>query len=416
MRNIIATCLFAGLISALPAAAGPCPGNVIFQDSFASANPSLDLGTYPQSKITIQGGTAVASLLQTGTMTRTEEYSGARYGDVSVCVTVGSVATDKAENEIAGVIFWALDYTSFYSFQVNFTNGQFDVSQRLPSGQWGMPLVWTSSPAIVQGMGKTNALRVQTKGNTATLFINDQQVGVFNGTAALPAGGGQVGFYGQGDGTDTLQFTNFAVASTQSATPLSASAGCPGTVILQDQFPDGDPYMNIQPTAGAQGNVQAGKGQIILLQASYGLAVQYLGMQFGDANICATFNTLPADKAENQMAGIEFWATDYANIYSFLVNPTNGQFQIAQKVGGVWTLLVNSTPNATVVRGMGKTNTLRVQTKGNLASLYINNQLVETISAAPPAGGGVVGFYAQSDATFTTKETWQISNLAVAVQ
>jgi hypothetical protein len=57
-----------------------------------------------------------------------------------------------------------------------------------------------------------------------------------------------------------------------------------------------------------------------------------------------------------------------------------------------------------------------VQTKGNAASLYINNQLVETFSAVPPAGGGVVGFYTQSDSAWTTKETWQISNLTVAVQ
>jgi hypothetical protein len=353
MRNVIATCLFAGLISSHPAAAANCPGNVVFQDSFSSANASLDLTSYPQSKITIQGGMAAASLLQPGSA-RMEEYWGARYGDVDVCVTIGTLATDKAENEIGGVIFWAADYTSFYDFQVNTTSGQFDVAQRLPSGQWNVALAWTPSQAIVQGMGKTNALRVQTKGSTSTLFINDQQVGTFNG--AVPAGGGQVGFYGQGDGTDTLQFTNFAVASTQSATPLSASAACPGKVIFQDQFPDGDPYMIFQASAGAQGSVQGGKGQITLLQASYGQAVQYAGFQFGDANICATFNTLPADKAENQMAGIEFWATDYANIYSFLINPTNGQFQLAQKVGGAWTIIVNSTPNAAVVRSISTIN------------------------------------------------------------
>jgi hypothetical protein len=413
MRTVIATCLFSGVISVLPAAAANCPGNVVMQDSFASANPSLDLAPYPQSKITIQGGTAVASLLQPGSQ-RTEEYWGARYGDVNVCVTLGTVATEKAENELGGVVFWAVDYASFYVFQVNPTNGQFDVAQRLASGQWNLAVGWTASPAIMQGMGKTNSLRVQTKGSTATLFVNDQQVGTVNGTS--PTGGGQVGFYGQGDGTDTLQFTNFAVASAQSATPLPASAACPGTVIFQDRFPDGDSYMNVQPSAAVQESAQGGKGQITLLQASYGQAVQYGGFQFGDANICAAFNTLAADKAENQMAGIEFWATDYANICSFLVNPTNGQFQLAQKVGGVWTIIVNSTPNAAVLRGMGKTNMLRVQTKGNMASLFINDQLVETFSAPPPAGGGVVGFYTQSDSSFTTKETWQISNLTVAVQ
>jgi len=413
MRNVKATCFLAGLISVVPAGAATCPGNVVFQDSFESVNPSLDVASYPQSKIIIQGGTAVTSLLQPGKMARTEEYWGARYGDVNVCVTVGTVATEPAENELGGVVFWATDYANFYDFQVNPTNGQFAVAQRLPSGQWGMPVAWTTSPVIVQGMGKTNALRVQTKGSTATLYINDQLVGTFAGTA--PAGGGQVGFYGQGDGTDTLQFTKFAVASTQSATPLPAAADCPGTVIFQDKFPDGDSYMNIAPSAGVQGGVQGGKGQITLLQASYGQAVQYPGMQFGDANICATFNTLPTDKAENQMAGIEFWATDYANIYSFLINSTNGQFQLAQKVGGNWTIIVNSTPNAAVLKGMGKTNMLRVQTKGNMASLYINNQLVESFSAAPPVGGGVVGFYVQSDSAWTSKETWQISNLTVAV-
>jgi hypothetical protein len=346
-------------------------------------------------------------------MSRLEEYWGARYGDVNVCVTVGTNATEKPENQIGGIIFWAADYSNFYSFQVNSTNGQFDVAQ-LAGGKWGVAVAWAASPVIVQGLGKTNVLRVQTKRNSATLFINDQQVGTFNGTA--PPGGGQVGFYGQGDGTDTVEFTAFAVASTQSATPLPASAACPGTVIFQDKFSDGDSFFNLQTGTPAQLSVQGGKGQIIVQQASYGQSVQYTGLQFGDANICGTFNTLPTDKAENQMAGIEFWATDYSNLCSFIINPTNGQFQIAQKIAGNWTVIVTSTPNTAVVRGMGKTNTLRVQTKGNLASFYINNQLVETFTVTAPAGGGVVGVYAQSDSTFTTKETWQISNLTVAVQ
>ena len=267
-------------------------------------------------------------------------------------------------------------------------------------------------------MGKSNALRVQTKGNTATLFINDQQVGSFTGTP--PAGGGQVGFYSESlstaTSTDTFDFTNFAVASTQSAAPLPASAACPGTVVFQDLFPNGDTFLNLQTGAQAQLAEQDGKGEIVLLQGGYGQAAQYTGNQFGDANICATFNTLPTDKSENQMAGLEFWATDYTTLYMFLINPTTGQFQLAQKTAGNWIFVVNSPPNAAIVQGMGKTNALRVQTKGNVAWLYINNQLVDTLTANAPAGGGVVGIYAQSDSSLTAKETWQVSNLTVAVQ
>ena len=79
-------------------------------------------------------------------------------------------------------------------------------------------------------------------------------------------------------------------------------------------------------------------------------------------------------------------------------------------------MVVNSMPTAAIVQGMGKINTLRVQTKGNSAWLFINNQQVESFTAAAPPGGGAIGFYAQSDPTFTTKETWQISNVTVAVQ
>ena len=412
MRHPLAAFSLIGLLSALPAAAATCPGNVIFQDSFTSANTSLDLGVYPQSKIAIQGGKATVTLLNTG-MARVDEYWGARYGDANVCLTVGTLATEKADGQTGGIVFWAADYNSYYDFQVSPTIGQFDVAQHLPNGQWAMPVAWTASPAIVKDLGKTNVLRLQTKGNTATLFINDQQVGTFNGTP--PAGGGQVGFFAQATGPDNVELSDFSVTSSQSATPLPASATCPGTVIFQDPFPAGDTFLTPQPAAGSQVSVDGGKGQIILLQANYGQAVQYTGNQFGDANICASFNTLPADKSENQMAGIEFWAVDYANVFTFMINPTNGQYQLAQKIGGNWTMVVTSTPNPAILQGMGKTNALRIQTKGNSAWLYINNQLVESFTAAAPAGGGVVGFYAQSDASLTAKETWQISNLAVAV-
>jgi hypothetical protein len=413
MRNALARAILFCMFALLPVYAAPCPGIVILQDAFTAANPSLDVNPYAQSKIAVQGGKAEMTLIQPGYV-RAEEYWGKQFGDMNVCVTVTTPATDKAEGQSAGIIFWAPDYNSYYTFEVNPGTGQYMVGQKQATG-WTFPVGLTASPAIAQGMGKSNTLRVQTRGNTATLFINDQQVGTVTGTP--PAGGGQVGFTGESQSTasgpDTWDFTSFSASAAQTA---SAPAGsCPGTAVFQDAFPTPDPLLNIQTSAQSQVTTLGGKGEVILAQANYGQMAEYGGNQFGDANVCATFATLPTDKSENQMAGLIFWAVDYNNLYIFMINPSSGQFALSQKSGGNWSFTSTSAPNPAVMQGMGKTNTLRVLTKGNTASLYVNNQLVDSIVATPPAGGGVMGFYAQTDSTYTTKETWQIGNFTVTV-
>ena len=305
MRNPLAAGFLLCVFSILPAAAATCPGTIVLQDLFTSQTPAWDATVYSQTKFLIQGGKAEVSIIQPG-YSRVEEYWGARYGDVNLCITVASPATDKSEGQVGGLVFWATDYNSYYSLMVNPANGQFAVTQKLPSGQWAFPVAWAANPAVVQGFGKANALRVQTRGKTATLFINDQQVGSFIGTP--PAGGGQVGFYAESEksatSTDSFDFTDFAVAATQSATPLPSSAACPGTVVFQDQFPNGDTFLNIQTAAQAQVTAQDGKGEIIINQGNYGQSAQYTGNQYGDASFCATFNTLPTDKPENQLRRI----------------------------------------------------------------------------------------------------------------
>jgi hypothetical protein len=96
-------------------------------------------------------------------------------------------------------------------------------------------------------MGKSNTLRIQTRGNTATLFINDLQVGNLTGTP--PSGGGMFGFYAESansaTGVDKFDFTSFAASAPQSGTPPTAqSASCPGTVVMLDTFPSPDPLLS----------------------------------------------------------------------------------------------------------------------------------------------------------------------------
>jgi hypothetical protein len=405
-----------GIVTSVSAAAAPCPGTVVLQDAFNTANAAIDLSAYTWSKIAVQGGTATITMLQAGDA-RAEEYSGKQYGDVNVCVTVGTPATDKAESQIAGIVFWATDYNAYYVLEVNPSNGQFAVAQRAEAGTWTFPVAWTANSAIVQGMGKTNALRVQTKGTTATLFVNDTQVGTATGSP--PAGGGQVGFYGQSDSSatmnDTWNFTDFSVSSPQTVSGTVAASGCTGTAVFQDGFANPDTNLDATMVTSSGLTTEGGKGQIVISQPNLGQTLEYLGAQYGDANVCATFTTPATDKSEDQMAGLVFWATDYNNYYLVEINPTNGQIEVSQRAGGNWGMSVFSTTSTAVEKGMGKTNTVRVQTKADTATIYVNNQEVNVIYGSAPAGGGLVGFHCESGASATTKDTWEVSGMTVAL-
>jgi hypothetical protein len=417
MRNRMATVLLMGLFAGLPARAATCPGTVVLQDAFTTPNSALDLAAYPQDKIAIQGGKAEVTFLQAG-YGRADEYWGTLLGDANVCTTISEPATDKAENQAAGIIFWGVNYNSYYTFQIQPAAGTYAVAEFTPgtSGStWTFPIAWTASAAVVKTMGSANTLQVQTKGNTATLSINGQQVGTVTGTP--PGGGGQVGFY---VGSSTTSLSTWDVTGFSASSPLTttaaASTACPGTPVFQDTFPTPDPVINIQTGTQSQVTTAGGKGEVILTVPSYGQMFEYTGNQYGDADVCATFNTLATDKAEGQVAGLIFWATDYTALYVFEINPTAGTYTVALRSGGNWSTSITSLPSAAVEKGMGKVNTLRVQTKGTTAMLYINNQQVESVyDAAPPAGGGVVGFYGESESTSTTTETWQVGNFTVAV-
>ena len=118
----------------------------------------------------------------------------------------------KAETQPARILFWAADYTAFYTFEITPVTGQFAIYQMVPGTGWAVPLASTASAAIMKTMGAANTLQVQTRGNVATLFINGQQVGTFTGTP-LP-GGGAVGFSvsNASSSLDTWDVTDFSVA------------------------------------------------------------------------------------------------------------------------------------------------------------------------------------------------------------
>lgn len=82
-----------------------------------------------------------------------------------------------------GVLFRMQDATRFYRFEIT-GDGMFMVERRDGEAGWTRFVDrWTESPAINQGLGSSNQLRVEALGTNISLFVNDQLVHQFNDTA-----------------------------------------------------------------------------------------------------------------------------------------------------------------------------------------------------------------------------------------
>ena len=92
-------------------------------------------------------------------------------------------------NTAPGLLFWVKSPEEFYVFLVS-PIGYFTV-QRKMSHRYLWPVNWQKSDAIKGGEGVDNVLRVATKGNQGTVYINGKQVATFSGQP--PAGGSQIG-------------------------------------------------------------------------------------------------------------------------------------------------------------------------------------------------------------------------------
>lgn len=107
----------------------------------------------------------------------------------------------------SGLVFWARDYNEYYTVLIN-AEGWFAV-QRYVAGRYLLPVAWRESDAIKQGEGAENQIKVVTKGDKATVFINGKEIISLSGQP--PQGGTLVGFkVASGpEGSNSVAFSNF---------------------------------------------------------------------------------------------------------------------------------------------------------------------------------------------------------------
>ena len=182
-------------------------------------------------------------------------------------------------------------------------------------------------------------------------------------------------------------------------------------MLLSDDYQQIDDSWAVDPDRDSV-SVEGGKVKIKADRRGH-YELLYNGQLFDDADYCVTVqnpNNLRDIGDVQVLAGLIFWAADGSNHYDLQVAP-NGKASVGRTVKGRWVNPVPWHPFYAVHRGAGAKNMLRVSTRGNLITAYINGQKFATLKLQVPEGGGLVGFWAQSEKT--RRDTWKFFDLKV---
>ena len=201
MKSKVAALMMAMAVVLLAVTAG-LAGKVLFEDKFTSLDPSWGApGPIMDVKdgkliITPEKNTSQTILNQANVFPNDAEASFAMTFVKAPAPTWGS-----------GLVFWAKDYNEYYAVLIN-AEGWFAV-QRYVAGRYLLPVAWRESDAIKKGEGAENQVKVVTKGNKATVFINGKEVISLSGQP--PQGGTLIGFkVASGpEGANSVAFSNF---------------------------------------------------------------------------------------------------------------------------------------------------------------------------------------------------------------
>lgn len=173
-------------------------------------------------------------------------------------------------------------------------------------------------------------------------------------------------------------------------------------ILFQDNF------STLDPAWGSNLSVNNGKAVI-----RPEITMRYLSLNqaniFEDIDASIKVSTAKSDDP-SWGGGIAFWATDYNNYYWLAING-NGLFTVQRRVKGRDLQPVPWRENGAVKKGLGEWNHLRVVTKGNQTTIYINKTEVVTFKGQPPQGGGFIGVF--GDSPKNSQNVWEFSELKV---
>ncbi|MGH7807567.1 MAG: hypothetical protein ACRENT_05695 [Thermodesulfobacteriota bacterium] len=317
----------------------------------------------------------------------------------------------------AGLIFWAKDSSDYYYFLVT-SDGWYSV-KRWVNQRSLAPVDWRKSPAIKNGLGQTNHLRVVTRGNKATVYVNDTELITFSGQP--PQGGSFVGMISfspeKATNKNVWEFSELKVTKPE-AGPVTQPQPTqqPGPVTQPEINKDGevlfaDDFSTLDPGWGEAGpNLSAGNGKLTV-QPEMNSGFVALNQANRFENMDAGINVNMSKSEDPSWAGgLVFWATDYDNYYALLVSG-DGQFSVRRYVNARSLAPVDWRDSTVLKKGTGQVNHLRIVTKGTQVTAYINGSEAVTFSGQPPQGGGYIGVKGSS--ADKSQIIWEFSELKV---
>lgn len=171
---------------------GLISGSVLFEESFSAGQTGM---WFLEGDDIAQSSLVDDSLVISVDMPQTVQYAALQeplFEDFVLEVDVTQLE-GNASNSF-GVLFRLQNPNQFYRFEIT-GDGLYVVEKSIEEGQWQrLSDGWVESPFIIQGLNRTNRLKIEVVGTQMKFFINERQVDVLadasysRGQIALDAG------------------------------------------------------------------------------------------------------------------------------------------------------------------------------------------------------------------------------------
>jgi hypothetical protein len=392
-----------------PAHARNSDPDLLFADNFTTLDPAWGAAS---EQVRTDGNKLIVQPKAPG---KRIPYHGDLFGDVDV--RVRTVDTTAGVDATAGILFWGSDDNDYYLALIR-SNREFGIV-RLVNHRWLFPVPWQASEAIKQDAGAINELHLVTVGNRLTFSVNGQELAAIRGYPA--SGGSQIGLYAEPGMPSTIwQFSEFKASKPTSGGPSSsgpsssgaASSGAATSGTAADGTIFTDDFATLDPawTFGLGSERIHVADQKLLLTPPAGVALNslYQGSMFEDVDFRAT---VIESKGDGTMpAGLIFWSNGFADYYLAAIE-SSGMYSVLRYSNGKWLSPIPWQASDAVVKGTEKANNLRVVTKGNSATFYVNDKQVTDFKGFPPGGGSQIGLRALAGTSQAS--TWEFGSLSV---